>query len=358
MIRSLLLRRTVGYRSNRSSTPLLLSERQLFRELLRERCRADRRQIPFCLIDISFSSSVQAKKEIHRLARALRKRLRITDLAGHRGPVTVGVLLTDTHDNGGRLVFSELKSLLSDLGLICDLELFVYDPNNDKQGWPLENHCDAESLVKPLHPTSAKVGRSRAFMKRTVDIFGASIGLTIAALPVSIAAIAIKANSPGPVIFRQVREGANGKHFTIYKLRTMVHNAERQQSFLLQHNERGGPAFKMKCDPRVTSVGRVLRITCIDELPQLVNVLLGQMSLVGPRPLPLVESRSVEHWQRRRLDVKPGITGIWQTEKHEQVTFDDWMRMDLRYVDHGSIWMDMRLLAKTLLVPLKRRGNS
>ncbi|MEZ6088563.1 MAG: sugar transferase [Pirellulaceae bacterium] len=265
-----------------------------------------------------------SRKDLQQVARRLHKRLRITDVSGHRGPVTIGVLLTDTPESGGRVVFSDLENLLASAGLNCDLELFVYDPTDGDSGLsPAGERTERETSSDHRSPPSTHVGGTKAFAKRFVDIVGSVIGLIVAAVPIAVAALAIKATSPGPVIFRQVREGANGRRFTIFKLRTMIADAEAQQASLLQHNERNGPAFKMTRDPRVTSVGKVLRATCIDELPQLVNVLWGDMSLVGPRPLPWSESRAVQPWQRRRLAVKPGITGIWQTEKHEAISFDE-----------------------------------
>ena len=209
-------------------------------------------------------------------------------------------------------------------------------------------------LRHPRRSTSLVFERLR---KRFIDVVGSGFGLLASAIPLAIAGAAVRLTSPGPAVFRQVREGADGRPFTIYKLRTMYVDAEHQQASLRTRSERDGPAFKIQNDPRITPVGKILRMTCIDELPQLLNVFRGQMSLVGPRPLPLSESQACEPWQRRRLDVKPGITGIWQINKHEGVSFDDWMRMDLRYVDQGSTLMDLKLIAKTTMVPMKARGN-
>ncbi|WP_417744976.1 sugar transferase [Rosistilla oblonga] len=346
-----------GYRASRALTPLLLSERQLSRELNRERLRADRREIPFCLIDVVLAPENRRPRDVKRLARLLHRRLRTTDTLGHRGRVTVGVLLTDTPEQGGRIVVDELQELLLDARLDCDLELYAYDPDAWQQQQlfdPPDDHQPPSGHLTPPQPLAA---RRRRVAKRLVDVVGSSLGLLFASIPIALACVAIRCTSAGPAIFRQVREGADGKPFTIYKLRTMRCDAEHHQANLRQLSERDGPAFKIKDDPRITSVGKWLRATCIDELPQLVNVLIGQMSLVGPRPLPWAESRAVATWQRRRLDVKPGITGSWQTSKHESITFDDWMRMDLRYIDRGSNWLDMKLIAKTMIVPVKARGN-
>jgi lipopolysaccharide/colanic/teichoic acid biosynthesis glycosyltransferase len=142
----------------------------------------------------------------------------------------------------------------------------------------------------------------------------------------------------------------------MFKFRTMRVGADAQKHALRQRSQQDGPAFKMKNDPRLTLVGRVLRATSIDELPQLWNVLRGEMSLVGPRPLPCDESAGCRRWQRRRLEVTPGLTCIWQVSGRNLVAFDEWMRMDLRYVDSRSPWLDFKLLVKTLPAVLSRKG--
>ncbi len=193
--------------------------------------------------------------------------------------------------------------------------------------------------------------------KRTIDIVGAGTGL-IVLFPVLIAAaIAIKATSPGPILFRQKREGKGGKQFDILKFRTMVVDAESKQASLKDASEQDGPAFKLKDDPRITAVGRKLRTSCIDELPQLVNVLVGQMSLVGPRPLPVAESSECSPWQRMRLTVLPGLTCTWQVRGGRQVSFDQWMRMDLDYIRNQGFVSDVRLIVETVFIALLHRGS-
>ena len=191
-----------------------------------------------------------------------------------------------------------------------------------------------------------------------MDLFCALIGLLIASPVVLIAAIMIKLTSKGPVFFRQMRTGQFGNAFLIYKLRTMVVDAEELKAKLQVLNERDGPAFKLKDDPRVTKVGSLLRKTGLDELPQLWNVLFGHMAIVGPRPLPCCEDAECEVWQRRRLDTKPGLTCIWQISKSRKISFADWMRMDLKYADSRTIFGDVRLMFKTVLaVFLGRVGH-
>ena len=194
-------------------------------------------------------------------------------------------------------------------------------------------------------------------VKRAVDVTGALAGLITVGPLLLLAMGLIRLTSPGGAIFRQTREGMRGKPFTIYKLRTMVADAESSQQVLRELSYRDGPAFKIKADPRVTRVGRFLRATCIDELPQLVNVLFGDMSLVGPRPLPWHESRACSHWQRRRLDVRPGLTCSWQINKSRVTSFDEWMRLDLQYIDRRTLWLDARLIYRTMSVALTGRGS-
>ena len=197
----------------------------------------------------------------------------------------------------------------------------------------------------------------RMAVKRTLDIIGSSVGLVVLS-PVLIAAVvAIRREDGQSAIFKQTREGKGGKPFTIYKLRTMVVGAEDSQSALRGQSHRDGPAFKISNDPRVTSIGQFLRKTCVDELPQLWNVFRGEMSLVGPRPLPWHESRACTAWHRRRLDVRPGMTCYWQVNKSNVETFDDWMRLDLRYLDQFNVIEDLKLIAKTVTVPMLGRGS-
>ena len=193
------------------------------------------------------------------------------------------------------------------------------------------------------------------FWKRQLDIIGASVGL-LAGIPVLIVAgAAVKLTSRGPILFKQSRSGQFGKPFVIYKLRTMSHDAEQTKHLLEDLNERDGPAFKIKNDPRVTMIGRFLRATGIDELPQLINVLKGDMAIVGPRPLPVGEELKCSSWQQRRLDTKPGITCLWQISKSRQMTFDEWMRLDLHYLKKRSVLYDAALLIRTVKAVLMGR---
>ena len=192
--------------------------------------------------------------------------------------------------------------------------------------------------------------------KRALDITVAAALLVLAAPLMLLIALAIKLDSPGPVIFRQRRVGKDGRLFTFYKFRGMVADAEARLHEVAHLNEVDGPIFKSRRDPRVTRVGRVLRRTSLDELPQLWNVLRGDMSLVGPRPPLPTEVTRYEPWQRDRLLVPGGITGLWQVSGRNLLGFEDMVRLDLEYITRWSLWLDLRILLRTILVVLTARG--
>jgi len=200
----------------------------------------------------------------------------------------------------------------------------------------------------------------QSVLKQLVDAFGALAGLIVLAIPMLIIGLVIKITSPGPMFFRQQRSGLNGHPFTLYKFRTMVTNAEQLKHELAAMNEMSGPVFKVTNDPRITPFGRFLRKFSIDEWPQLVNVLRGEMSLVGPRPLPVDEvKRFHDLAHRRRLSVKPGLTCLWQISGRNEVKdFKDWVRLDLEYIDNWSLWLDFKILCRTIPVVFSGHGAS
>jgi exopolysaccharide biosynthesis polyprenyl glycosylphosphotransferase len=195
-------------------------------------------------------------------------------------------------------------------------------------------------------------------IKSAIDFFAVLVGLIVLAPFMIIVAIAIKITSPGPVLFSQMRAGKHGKPFRMFKFRSMFSDAEQRRQELEAYNQMSGPVFKISDDPRITPIGRWLRKYSIDELPQLINVLIGQMSLVGPRPLPIYEvERFSVPAQRRRLSVKPGITCLWQISGRNEVRdFEAWVKLDLDYIDNWSIWLDLRILFGTLPVVLVGYG--
>ncbi len=191
--------------------------------------------------------------------------------------------------------------------------------------------------------------------KRIFDIFGSLIGIAFLIAVYPILSVIIKMTSPGPVFFRQVRVGKNGKRFVIYKFRSMTIDAEKKKADLEKENELNGAIFKIRNDPRITPVGRIIRRLSLDELPQFINVLKGEMSLVGTRPPTPEEVSAYQKWHHRRISIKPGITGMWQVSGRNAIKdFDEIVKLDLKYIDSWNIWADIVILLKTFFVVLKR----
>ena len=264
------------------------------------------------------------------------------------------------HHAAGRVVFvSPELALKSELPSICEsegLDVWITAP-------------DFHGIHSP--PEFEQIGRNRIltfrrktsdfwydFLKRCVDILGSSLGIAVFLIPSVAIAIAIKLTSPGPVIFKQVRSGKRGKRFTILKFRSMVANAPDLHTDLSDRNEMDGPVFNIDKDPRVTPVGEFLRRTSLDELPQLINVLTGEMSIVGPRPLPDYETEKIEKsTHRRRLSVKPGLTCLWQIRGRNSITsFDDWVNMDIEYIENASLLLDLWIIIQTIPAVFLLRG--
>ncbi len=203
--------------------------------------------------------------------------------------------------------------------------------------------------------TSPKMN-SQLIAKRVIDVIASSIVLIFLPPLFAVVIILIKTTSKGPIFFKQQRVGYNGRLFTCLKFRTMIENAEILKGTLTASNEMDGPVFKIKDDPRITKVGRFLRKTSIDELPQLINVLVGDMSLVGPRPPVPGEVTQYDLTDRRRLSMRPGITCIWQVSGRNVISFEKWMELDRQYIDQWSLWLDMKILAKTITAVLRGSG--
>jgi len=205
-------------------------------------------------------------------------------------------------------------------------------------------------------PIEADHGFYLRFGKRFLDLFLGGLA-SILLLPLFlVSAIAIKLDTPGPLLYRSIRVGKGGRPFTFYKLRSMIHNADQRRQELEHLNEVSGPVFKVARDPRVTRIGRILRRSSVDELPQLIHVLKGEMSLVGPRPPIPQEVAQYEAWQRRRLSVRPGITCIWQISGRSRLGFDEWMRLDMEYIDHRGFRLDLKILLRTIPAVLSGEG--
>ncbi|MFO0600860.1 MAG: sugar transferase [Myxococcaceae bacterium] len=220
---------------------------------------------------------------------------------------------------------------------------------------PLLSHSIGDGYIHYQSVHARPVGMA---FKRLFDIVSTGIALWVLAPMLLVVAALVKLTSKGPVLFRQTRVGLHGRPFKMLKFRTMVENAEELKAKLAAQNEMDGPVFKMKKDPRITPIGRVLRKFSIDELPQLINVLRGDMSVVGPRPPVPNEVAKYEPWQRRRLSVRPGLTCIWQVSGRNEISFEQWMYMDLQYIDTWTFSKDIGLILKTFPVVLTGRGAS
>lgn len=246
--------------------------------------------------------------------------------------------------------FEEAILLCSELGIRARVALYFPHMKarvilEDLEGIPLLTFTNSPTAPFP------------AFVKQLCDFVFAFLGLLVLLPVMALIALAIKIGSRGPVLFKQTRCGLNGRRFTLYKFRTMVVDAEERLGEVAHLNRLNGPAFKAEHDPRVTTVGRLLRRFSLDELPQLANVLSGQMSLVGPRPPIPDEVAKYQRWQRRRLSMKPGLTGLWQVSGRTDIDdFDHWIRLDLAYIDQWSLWLDLKILLKTVPAVLSTRG--
>jgi lipopolysaccharide/colanic/teichoic acid biosynthesis glycosyltransferase len=341
---------------------LLRSERErlpvesaaFFRTLAREKGRADRSNEELALIVLDTAKAQIEEREL--LLTFLQKRLRLTDELGWMHDNNLGILLPATTGREARIVAGSIGTALgpASSSFACivysdspDAEADASGEGEDVELWDGEIEPLTPLFVVPLPPG-----------KRTLDIIGASV-LLLCALPVMLAtAIAIRLESKGPVFFRQKRLGQGGKPFTLLKFRSMSVDAEQQLENLAIANLRDGPAFKMTNDPRITRVGAFIRACSVDELPQLWNVLRGEMTLVGPRPPLEKEVHNYETWQKARLNMVGGLTCIWQVDgRLKNVSFHDWMRQDIRYGSRISAFRDLQLIARTAWVVAFNRGD-
>jgi exopolysaccharide biosynthesis polyprenyl glycosylphosphotransferase len=256
------------------------------------------------------------------------------------------------------LPISSLYSEISRIAALCEEQGItthvLFSPFDLKQARAKAGTSEYDSLIT-LH-AGAMQGWALV-IKRVLDTMISLSCIILFAPILLITAALIKLTSPGPILFVQKRVGLNKRLISVYKFRTMVANAEQKQAELEHLNEVGGPVFKIKNDPRVTHIGKFLRKTSVDELPQLFNVLKGDMSLVGPRPLPVRDYRGFNlDWQRRRFSIRPGITCLWQVNGRSSVSFDRWMELDLEYIDRWSVWLDLQILIRTIPAVLKGSG--
>ena len=340
-----------------------------------ERMRVDRNGSTLSLLLVRLRD--QAQEDLAFFTRILEGRIRITDTPGLLNDGRVAILLPDTQAAGAWKVAADISEVYPPGPGRPECDVLEYPnherPRNKNKEESFESEDQIDSAPRPSEQPTEELGelqpkdtqaptnefffaRKTPLWKRSLDIVGGSVGLA-ASLPILlVAAVAVKSSSRGPAFFKQQREGHGGKLFTMWKLRTMQVDAEARKKSLRKFSQQDGPAFKMKKDPRTTAVGRFLRWSSMDELPQFWNVIKGDMSLVGPRPLPVEESAACQNWQRRRLQVAPGMTCTWQVCERGNVSFDEWVRMDLRYVRDHSFREDMKLLLMTLPSLLMQRG--
>ncbi|TWU20862.1 sugar transferase [Bythopirellula polymerisocia] len=339
------------------SASLLLSERDLRFAAECERMRVDRNGSVLSILFIKLAENHNLPQDMALLERILEGRLRVTDTPGILEDGRVVVLLPDTSSDGAWKVAADISEVYPLGPTRPECEVIIYPDKGHRREKLIDGEevapngeRDKSTVCPPLFATP--IPR----WKRSLDILGGLVGLIASAPLITVAAIAIRCTSRGSIFYGQEREGWAGKRFKMYKLRTMVNGADEMKEYLRHLSHQDGPAFKMKSDPRTTPVGRLLRWTSIDELPQLWNVLKGDMSLVGPRPLPTSESQSCTDWQRRRLSVLPGMTCTWQVFARGDVSFDEWIRMDLQYSRQVSLWGDIKLLMLTLPSLVLRKG--
>ena len=329
-----------------------------FRAILqRTRARADRSGGEFSLVVFSTEHLAADLATLVHLTKALRSHLRLSDVAGWLDGCRLGVVLDGTSTEGA-WIFADRVCLAFPAGVpLPECRVYRYpsdwlSADEDRAGAFAELPADE----KPVHAMEPLFAQETPIWKRSLDLIGASAGLIALAPLLALVAVAIKVSSPGPVFFRQWRYGRGGRRFQLIKFRSMVVDADSKKQELMDRNEQESPAFKIKADPRLTRLGRYMRAPSIDELPQLWHVLTGDMSLVGPRPMDCREVEACCNWQRRRLDATPGLTCTWQVKGRSRVSFADWMRMDIRYIQSRSLWQDLKLIVQTVPVVVLGKG--
>jgi lipopolysaccharide/colanic/teichoic acid biosynthesis glycosyltransferase len=329
------------------SNGFFLDEKNFQFEMVRERARVDRNGSSLAIVTIELPLDRAAVRDFDFLGRVLLRRLRITDTIGFLSNRVVGVLLPDTSKSGAWKVASDICGVYPVGHDRPNCEVIVYPDETPQrhEGASKHDHQPADRAA-PIS-IDTLLARATPAWKRAIDVVGAVIGLIVSAPLLLLIAATIKLTSRGPILYVQEREGFAGRRFRILKLRTMRVGAEAHQAALQEYSEQDGPAFKMTRDPRTTWIGRWLRRTSLDELPQFWNVLRGEMSLVGPRPLWTCEATQCSPWQRQRLSVLPGLTCFWQVRARNIVTFDEWMRMDVQYARRRSLLCDLQLLVAT-----------
>lgn len=371
--------------------------------LLREKVRADRAQRPMSLVLLEIAPERWDAVSPTAVSRQLHERVRLTDEVGWFDGKTIGIILPDTPAEGARVLAESLATTLGDSARGLRWRIHTYPDDWYDMGDPtsgssssasarglvsgptretpargssserrassmdvgavgaigdgsVREHASNPRVERASVPLDAPFFRTISPFRRAIDVVVALAALTVVSPVMAGAAVAVRISSPGPILFRQQRAGLGGRPFAFYKFRTMRDGSDAEKARLLEFNEQSGPVFKMTNDPRITNVGRFLRRTSIDELPQLWNVLRGDMTLIGPRPPIPAEVADYERWQRGRLDMPAGLTCLWQVSGRSDIQFDDWVRMDIRYGRRPSFWTDLRIVLKTFPAVLSCRG--
>lgn len=394
-----------------------LSSTEFESAYLRERSRANRSLQPLSIVTYGLASG--SHDELATASRIACDDVRCSDVVGRLDRRTVAVLLPETNGEEAWVLADRLRTRLSLAGVVADPEVLTLNrpepprsrdndgPTNgtpvpadrrnggappldangfdhsDRRGleplepWPedvpaAEQESDSETdervasaahgfplaltHERPIGDLWLETCKSLSVWRRAVDIAVAGTGLVVLTPLFALVAVLVKLTSPGPVFFVQKRAGVGGAPFSFIKFRSMYVDAEQRRAALETRNEKDGPIFKIKNDPRLTPIGRLIRKTSIDELPQLFNVLVGDMTLIGPRPPTLNEVAAYKPWQRDRLSVPGGLTCIWQVSGRSDVGFDDWVRMDLRYAQTRSPFLDLSLVSRTFRAVATGRG--
>ena len=348
---------------SRVELDLLLPPNELLTHLSREKRRTERSKTPLSMVLYRLNGA--AAGDADRLLDVLHTAKRETDILGHLAGSQIVVLCPDTDQVGIQAFRKKIDSQVG--GLPIDSAAATYPGHLFDR---VSDGATASDLPPALLADTPGIIKHGYSLKRSIDIVGALLALVLFAPLMIVVAVLIALTSRGPVIYMQPRLGKGAVPFQFYKFRSMVANnddrAHREFVAKLINKRHGDgsadqcgeqPSYKLKADPRVTPIGRIIRKTSIDELPQLINVLKGDMSLVGPRPPIPYEASNYDAWHLRRLlSVRPGITGLWQVEGRSRVGFNDMVRMDLRYIRGCSLSMDMRILLKNLIVVLRCEG--
>lgn len=352
----------------------LLSPTEFARSFEAERVRTERTGSVFALVTVALREA--RRGEVRRMIEVLQGAARIYDSLGTIGDATAAVILPETDPDGARSFADRLLLELGRADIRADLDVYSYpidweDDDSDEDG-----HGAGDRTPAPLPRTGShglfalSLDRSRQgdlepFLAQPVSRWARALDVVVSASALAVGAVtvlplvslAILLDSPkGGVFYRQKRTGLGGREFEFWKFRSMKPGAHATREFLEAANEQSGPVFKIRNDPRMTRVGRFLRKTSIDELPQFWNILKGDMTLVGPRPPLPAEVAKYEPWQRRRLDVVPGLTCLWQVGGRSDIGFLDWVRMDLQYIRRRSARLDLWILWRTPLAVLLGRG--